>query len=76
MAVLLTLPAFRKLSVREKGVKKSGGKEVYTVLLAIGTGLLLTGLGFIADWKGIAWRRKMRRRPEHSGWRSVHRTGS
>jgi len=43
LAVLLTLPAFRKLSVREKGVKKSGGKEVYTVLLAIGTGLLLTG---------------------------------
>ncbi|MEY9975791.1 MFS transporter [Lysinibacillus sp. RC79] len=53
LAVVLTLPAFRKFSVREEGASKSGGKEMYAVLLAIGTGILLAGLGTITDWKGV-----------------------
>jgi len=53
LAVVLTLPAFRRFSVREKEASKSGGKELYAVLLAIGTGMLLAGLGTITNWKGI-----------------------
>lgn len=54
LAVVLTLPAFRTFLVREKGAAKGDRKEGYAMLLAIGTGLLLTGLGFITDWKGMA----------------------
>lgn len=54
LAVVLTLPAFRKFSVKESGSARSGRKEVLAVLLAIGTGMLLSGLGFITDWKGMA----------------------
>lgn len=54
LAVVLTLPAFRKFSARKQGTVKSGRKEGYAVLLAVGTGLLLAGLGLITDWKGMA----------------------
>lgn len=54
LAVSLTLPAFRNFSAREKTAPKNGRKEGYAVLLAVGTGLLLTGLGSITNWKGIA----------------------
>lgn len=53
LAVMLTLPVFRKFSVIEKEGSTSGSKELYAVLLAIGTGILLTGLGTITEWKGI-----------------------
>lgn len=53
LAVVLTLPAFRKFSVKDKSASKSGRKEGLSVLLAIGTGMLLSGLGFITDWKGM-----------------------
>lgn len=54
LAVVLTLPAYRKLSVKEKEASKNIRKEGYAVLLAIGTGLLMMGLGSITDWKGMA----------------------
>jgi len=54
LAVALTLPAFRKFPARENTTSSSGRKESYAVLLAVGTGLLLSGLGFITDWKGMA----------------------
>ncbi|MFB6365477.1 MFS transporter [Paenibacillus elgii] len=54
LAVLLTFPSFRKLQTDSAPPKKSGRKEGYAVLLTIGTGLLLSGLGFVSDWKGIA----------------------
>ncbi|GLI05180.1 MFS transporter [Paenibacillus tyrfis] len=54
VAVLLTLPSFRKLQTASAPVQKSGRKEGYAVLLTVGTGLLLSGLGFASDWKGIA----------------------
>lgn len=53
LAVLLTLPSFRKLQADSAPVMKSGRKEGYALWLTIGTGLLLSGLGFISDWKGI-----------------------
>ncbi|KEQ25697.1 MFS transporter [Paenibacillus tyrfis] len=54
LAVLLTLPSFRKLQTASAPVQKSGRKEGYAVLLTAGTSLLLSGLGFVSDWKGIA----------------------
>ncbi|WP_232697387.1 MFS transporter [Brevibacillus daliensis] len=54
LAVLLTLPTFRKLQVGNISVTKKSHKEGYALLLTIGTGMLLTGLGFVSDWKGIA----------------------
>lgn len=53
LAVVLTLPAFRNLTVRTNTISKNSRKEGYAVLLTIGTGLLLAGLSFITDWKGI-----------------------
>ncbi|WP_282936880.1 MFS transporter [Paenibacillus sp. RC67] len=53
LAVLLTLPSFRKLQAGSIPVERSSRKEGYALLLTIGTGLLLSGLGFISDWKGI-----------------------
>lgn len=38
--------------MKEKGATKNGSKERYAVLLTIGTGLLLTGLGFITRLEG------------------------
>ncbi|RXZ78616.1 MFS transporter [Paenibacillaceae bacterium] len=55
LAVVLTLPAFRKFSTGEKkAVTTTGRKEGYAIFLAIGTGMLLSGLGMITNWKGIA----------------------
>lgn len=54
LAVFLTLPSFRKLETKHVSAEKSRYKEIYALVLAAGTGLLLTGLGFIAEWKGIA----------------------
>lgn len=53
LAVILTLPAFRKLTVQKQEGANSSRKEGLAVLLAIGTGMLLGGLGMITDWKGI-----------------------
>ena len=53
LAVILTLPAFRKLSVQKQESAKGSRKEGLAVLLAIGTGMLLSGLGMNTDWKGI-----------------------
>lgn len=53
LAVVLTLPAFRKFTVRENAASKKSRKEGFALLLAIGTGMLLAGLGFITAWKGI-----------------------
>ncbi|MFF2889131.1 MFS transporter [Paenibacillus sp. NPDC057967] len=54
LAVILTLPAFRKFSTTEKGrASKFSRKEGLAILLAIGTGMLLSGLGMITNWKGI-----------------------
>ncbi|MGW5984011.1 MFS transporter [Bacillus mycoides] len=53
LAVVLTLPAYCKFSVKEKEASKNIRKEGYAVVLAIGTGLLMMGLGSITDWKGM-----------------------
>lgn len=53
LAVVLTLPAFRKLTVRGNAASKNSRKEGYAILLTIGTGMLLAGLSFITEWKGI-----------------------
>ncbi|MCE5172260.1 MFS transporter [Paenibacillus profundus] len=54
LALSLTLPSFRNIPTKNTSAKKGSYKEIYAILLAIGTGLLLSGLGFISDWKGIA----------------------
>ncbi|WP_019423108.1 MFS transporter [Paenibacillus sp. OSY-SE] len=55
LAVFLTLPSFRKLQKTERtSAAKGRHKEIYAILLALGTGVLLTGLGSISDWKGMA----------------------
>ena len=54
LAVFLTLPSFRKLQKTERtSAAKGRHKEIYAILLALGTGVLLTGLGAISDWKGM-----------------------
>ncbi|ETT69629.1 MFS transporter [Paenibacillus sp. FSL R7-277] len=53
LAVMLTLPAFRKFTVRVNTSSKNNRKEGLAVLLTIGAGMLLAGLGFITDWKGM-----------------------
>lgn len=54
LAVLLTIPSFRKLQAdNSPGEKRSRAKEWYALLLTIGTGLLLTGLGSASDWRGM-----------------------
>jgi MFS family permease len=53
LAVFLTLPSFRKLQADNMPVRKSSRKEGYAIMLTIGTGMLLAGLGYISDWKGI-----------------------
>ncbi|MFF2094207.1 MFS transporter [Paenibacillus sp. NPDC058174] len=53
LAVILTLPAFRNFKTEEVSESKNGRKEGYALLLAVGTGLLLAGLGSITSWKGI-----------------------
>ncbi|QUL52300.1 MFS transporter [Paenibacillus tritici] len=53
LAVMLTLPAFRKFTVTESTPSNGSRKEGFAVLLTIGAGMLLAGLGFITDWKGM-----------------------
>ncbi len=56
LALSLTFRSFRDLQLRQiltDSVQKSDSKTLYAILLAIGTGLLLTGLGMITDWIGI-----------------------
>ncbi|NGP61834.1 MFS transporter [Paenibacillus thiaminolyticus] len=55
LAVLLTNPSFRHM--QQTGHPPSGQrhhKEIYAIILTLGTGLLLTGLGSISEWSGIA----------------------
>ena len=57
LAVMLTFPSFRKLqlqaSVNNTTINKGFSKEAHAIILSVGTGLLLTGLGWISEWKGI-----------------------
>lgn len=57
LAILLTFPSFRKLQLHARASmptsKKGFSKEGYALILTFGTGLLLSGLGWITDWKGI-----------------------
>ncbi|WGU92015.1 MFS transporter [Paenibacillus dendritiformis] len=55
LAVILTIPSFRHMP--QTGRTSSGQchhKEIYALILTLGTGLLLTGLGSISEWSGIA----------------------
>lgn len=49
----MTLPSFRGITKSDNAGAQDRRKEAYAVLLAVGTGLLLTGLGQIDDWLGI-----------------------
>jgi len=58
LAVFLTLPSFRSIKpVAEEGSsaksERTQRKEWQSVVLAVGTGLLLGGLGILTTWKGI-----------------------
>lgn len=56
LSVCLTLPLFRKLQTENtnaSSTKRGKYKEIYAILLTLGTGLLLAGLGFLPYWKGI-----------------------
>lgn len=56
LSVCLTLPLFRKLQTENNNTsttKRGTYKEIYAILLTLGTGLLLAGLGFLPSWKGI-----------------------
>ncbi len=54
ISLFLTLPTFRSLQQPASALTKKGNmKELYAIILAIGTGALLTGLSWIPDWKGI-----------------------
>jgi MFS family permease len=56
LSVCLTLPLFRKLQTENTNAsltKRGTYKEIYAILLTLGTGLLLAGLGFLPYWKGI-----------------------
>lgn len=55
LAVILTIPSFRRM--QQTGRTSFGQrhhKEIYALILTLGTGLLLTGLGSISEWSGIA----------------------
>ncbi|WP_028596614.1 MFS transporter [Paenibacillus assamensis] len=53
-ALVLTLPTFRTLpSPRSSSSRKQNYKELHAILLAVGTGILLTGLGWLPNWTGI-----------------------
>ncbi|SEN80512.1 MULTISPECIES: MFS transporter [unclassified Paenibacillus] len=56
LAISLTFRSFRDLQLRQAltgSAQTANSKIIHAILLAIGTGLLLTGLGMITDWKGI-----------------------
>jgi len=51
LAVMLTLPSFRKLHASQRSTNSR--KEGFAIVLTFGTGLLLAGLGNITDWIGV-----------------------
>ncbi|MBU7317017.1 MFS transporter [Paenibacillus oleatilyticus] len=56
LALSLTFRSFRNLQnlqAQLTSAPKDSSKEMHAIVLAIGTGLLLTGLGTISDWKGV-----------------------
>ncbi|MNW23954.1 Multidrug resistance protein 3 [compost metagenome] len=56
VALSLTYRSFRDLQRRQAltdSTQAPDSKILHAILLSIGTGLLLTGLGMITDWKGI-----------------------
>ncbi|MBD2862906.1 MFS transporter [Paenibacillus oceani] len=57
LAIFLTIPSFRQLQTRARSSQPSSHKgfpkEGYAIILTFGTGLLLSGLGWITEWKGI-----------------------
>ncbi|KOY16207.1 MFS transporter [Paenibacillus xylanivorans] len=56
LALSLTFRSFRDLQIRQTlagPAPTADSKTIHAILLAVGTGLLLTGLGMITDWKGI-----------------------
>lgn len=56
IALSLTFRSFRNLQLQQDlsgPARATDSKIMYAILLAVGTGLLLTGLGMITDWKGI-----------------------
>ncbi|XGA13882.1 MFS transporter [Paenibacillus thiaminolyticus] len=55
VAVILTIPSFRHMQqTRRASSGQRHHKEIYAIVLTLGTGLLLTGLGSISEWIGIA----------------------
>ncbi|PYE48069.1 MFS transporter [Paenibacillus barcinonensis] len=57
IALLLTYRSFRDLQRSQQvtgGARAIDSRTGQAILLAIGTGLLLTGLGMITNWQGIA----------------------
>lgn len=53
LAVLLSLPVFRKIKMAHVTAKKESGVVGLSVLLAIGTGVFLSGLGMLPKVLGI-----------------------
>ncbi|MGI2295492.1 MFS transporter [Paenibacillus sp. GXUN7292] len=53
LAVLLSLPVFRKIKMAQVTAKKESGVVGLSVLLAIGTGVFLSGLGMLPKVLGI-----------------------
>jgi len=56
VSIFLTVPSFRKLQLENTSglsPEKGSRKELYAIVLTLGTGMLLIGLGIIPDWKGI-----------------------
>ncbi|WP_324253964.1 MFS transporter [Paenibacillus sp. 1001270B_150601_E10] len=53
LAVLLSLPVFRKLNMPNAQAKNESGVTGMAVILAIGTGIFLTGLGMLPKSLGI-----------------------
>ena len=57
LAISLTYRTFRHLQLKQaltNSTQTADTKIIQAILLAIGTGLLLTGLGMITVWKGMA----------------------
>ncbi len=56
LVVWLTFPSFRKLQTAaapDNDSPKGRRKEGHAILLTAGTGMLLSGLGFVTRWEGI-----------------------
>ncbi|MCE5171232.1 hypothetical protein LQV63_18190 [Paenibacillus profundus] len=54
LALSMTLPSFRNIPAPKTSALQDSHKEIYAILLAVGTGMPLNGLGRISDWVGIA----------------------